>query len=412
MMKKIRPFSLLFAFLFLLLMTAGCTSANTAPSSTPTNTAPSVTPASTAPSGTPDADSSEPIKIGNLQDLTGATAQHGIGARVAIEMMVDEINASGGLLGRQIKLITYDCKGDVAESVNAYKRLVEQDKVVAINHTAVSNVALAIGPVAESYKIPTVGPFIDPKGTMPTEGKLMHYMFMSQSGAKVQGKFMADYAMDKYGYKHFGVLYDNTNALCVSLMTPFVDEVKAKGGTTDIESFQASDSSYLTQLNKLKGKNPDAYYFPVYTNQANVVVKQAREVGIDKKIFGSLVFYPGVMLAGDAAEKDVEWPYTVDFTQPGYDDFAAKFTQKTGFEPSAQAMMSADGFKFIVEAIKKANSTDPEAIKNALEGLTITGWQGTFTMDPATHRPEPGISIGVVNIVDGKLNLLEMRKSE
>ncbi len=98
------------------------------------------------------------------------------GAEVAIE----KLNAKGGINGKKIKLITLDTKGDPKEAINAYNRLVDQEKAIAVLGPPISNIGLALAPIANSKKVPIVGSFIDPRVTVAPDGKPQTAMFLMQ----------------------------------------------------------------------------------------------------------------------------------------------------------------------------------------------------------------------------------------
>jgi branched-chain amino acid transport system substrate-binding protein len=150
---------------------------NTAVVNTPVN----VVPTNTVPANTPvPAASTEDILIGNVQDLSGPNKAFGLGMTNAATTMVEKVNAAGGVNGRKIKLISYDTKGDVNESINAYRRLVEQDKVVSVLGPPIANIGIALAPVTEEMKVPMVGLFMDDRSTIQTNGSPWNYMFLAR----------------------------------------------------------------------------------------------------------------------------------------------------------------------------------------------------------------------------------------
>jgi branched-chain amino acid transport system substrate-binding protein len=135
------------------------------------------------------------ILVGNLQDESGPMKALSIACTYAATMQVEKINAAGGINGHLIKLITYDTRSDVNEAINAYHRLVEQDKVVAVFGPPIANIGIALAPVAEELKVPVVGLFMDDKCTIQENGEPWHYMYLVQNSAPVQGKIIAQFAI-------------------------------------------------------------------------------------------------------------------------------------------------------------------------------------------------------------------------
>ena len=121
----------------------------------------------------------EPIKIGYMATLTGDGATWGQHERDGALLAVKDINAKGGLLGRPLELICYDVKGKPEEGVNAVRRLIYDDKVVAIGGTNYSGIQLAIAPIAEKGQVPVIATAAtNPTVTVdPNTGKVRPYMF-------------------------------------------------------------------------------------------------------------------------------------------------------------------------------------------------------------------------------------------
>lgn len=351
------------------------------------------------------------LVIGMLQDLTGTTGQQGTGAQKGVETAVEEINAAGGINGTTIRLVEYDIKGDVTESINAYKRLVEQDKVDIVIAPHISNIGIALAPLSDQYKVPIIGAYIDDRTVLKDDGSAYRYMFISQPSATQQAQVIASYALEELGAESFAVLYNSANAYCVSLQEPFVKYVEANGGTVVAnESFQDSDKDYRTQLSKIKGTNPDVVYMPNYPAQVSLCVQQAREVGLEVPLLGANGYIPNIYLAGEAAEESTYIPYNIDYANEAIQAFDKEFQEKWGFETNAQTFIAMDALYTIVAAYEKAGSTDSEALTDALPGISVEGWMGDFSISEKTHMPV-GMSMAILNVVDGKANTVTIVKT-
>ena len=147
------------------------------------------------------ADSGE-IVIGNLQDLSGPTSVNGNMVARGAELAVERINAAGGVNGKKIRLVTLDTKGDVQEAIKAYNRLVDQEKAVAVVGPPVSNIGLALAPIANQKKVPILGSFIDPRVTVDEKtGKAQPAMFLMQPSSIQYGEILAGYSLEKMNVK-------------------------------------------------------------------------------------------------------------------------------------------------------------------------------------------------------------------
>ncbi|NLL61009.1 MAG: ABC transporter substrate-binding protein, partial [Tissierellia bacterium] len=151
----------------------------------------------------------ETIKIGWIGSLTGDQAVWGTCESNTIKMLIEEVNANGGILGKKVEGIYYDTKGDAAEAVNATKRLASQDKVVAIIGPNASGQAIAISSVLEEYKVPDIATVAtNPKVTVNDDGSVKEFNFRVCFIDPYQGAVAAGYAYDRLGFTRAAVLYD------------------------------------------------------------------------------------------------------------------------------------------------------------------------------------------------------------
>lgn len=348
-------------------------------------------------------DTSEQIFIGNMQDMSGPTSVWGAAVTSGIEMAIEEVNAEGGIDGKELKLITYDTKLDVQEAINAYNRLATSDKVSAIVGPPISNIGIAVAPVSEDKKVPLVGSFLDERATTKEDGTPYKYMFLMQPSAGQQAQIMAGYGLEKQGLKKFAVLFNQANAYSVSLSKPFIDYVNNNGGEVVIEeTYNASDKDFKTQLAKIKNENPDAIYAPNYVQELTLIVKQARALGIDVPILGGLDAAPPFAdLAGDAANK-VLFPNNFAPDEPQLQEVYNAYKDKHGEEPLNKVFIGYDSMLLIAQALKESGSADPQAVAEALANIKeLEGTTGTISISPDTHRPY-GLSMVMFQIEDGK----------
>ena len=348
-------------------------------------------------------DTSEQILIGNMQDMSGPTSVWGAAVTSGIEMAIEEVNAEGGINGKELKLITYDTKLDVQEAINAYNRLATSDKVSAIVGPPISNIGIAVAPVSEDKKVPLVGSFLDERATTKEDGTPYKYMFLMQPSAGQQAQIMAGYGLEKQGLKKFAVLFNQANAYSVSLSKPFIDYVNNNGGEVVIEeTYNASDKDFKTQLAKIKNENPDAIYAPNYVQELTLIVKQARALGIDVPILGGLDAAPPFAdLAGDAANK-VLFPNNFAPDEPQLQEVYNAYKDKHGEEPLNKVFIGYDSMLLIAQALKESGSADPQAVAEALANIKeLEGTTGTISISPDTHRPY-GLSMVMFQIEDGK----------
>ncbi|MCL1818987.1 MAG: ABC transporter substrate-binding protein, partial [Spirochaetaceae bacterium] len=226
-----------------------------------------------------------PIKIGMYADLTAGSAQWGTDCKKGGELKVKEINAKGGILGRPVELIVYDCQQSPTEGVRAYTRLAQIDKVVAVNGSLQSNVGLAVQPVADQMRVPVVTRALDERVTTPgfnpddPDKKIppSKYMFLTQPSAFQHAGIIASYAVHELKMNTFAMLYTPGNAYALYLAKGFEYYVKKNGKQMAGNfEFQAGDQDFRPQLTRIRELNPDGLFITNYiTDNANAV-KQSR----------------------------------------------------------------------------------------------------------------------------------------
>jgi branched-chain amino acid transport system substrate-binding protein len=348
----------------------------------------------------------EVLKIGSIQDMSGTTSVFGNAITRGAELAIEKINAQGGVNGKKLKLITLDTKGDPKEAINAYNRLVDQEKVVAVLGPPISNIGLALAPIANTKKVPVVGSFIDPRVTVGADGKPQPAMFLMQPSSVQYAEIMAGYAVEKLGLKKVGIFYNQSNAYSVSLIKPFKDYAESLGAKVVVEEkYTKDDKDYKTQLAKIKEAGADVLYAPNYTQELIILFKQRKQAGVNVPIVDGL---------------DLAAPFAQNLNDPEAADnafFANNFSEKepqlvevrnaykakyNNEEPINKAYLGYDKILIIVDAIKKMNSTKPEDIIKGLEQVkNLQGTTGVITLSPKTHQPV-GLSMVISKIEKGK----------
>lgn len=349
------------------------------------------------------------IRVGIIEDLSGPTSAWGEGLQNGAIYAIEKINKEGGLLGKQIKYISYDFKGNVPESLNAYNRLVDQDKVIAVIGTPNSAMHIALAPLADEKKVPVIGDPMDERATTPEPGKVNKYTFLGEPSAGDQARAIASYALHEMGLKKYAILYDQGNPYSVSLATPFAEYITKNGGQIVAnEPFQSGTNDFRAQLTKIKQVNPEALHITAYLKENSLIVNQARELGMTMPIVGNnSCFYPFAETAGKAAE-GVVFPNNISLDDPRYQDYIKGYKQRFGKDPVVHAWMGYDNVMILANAIKKAGKLDPVAIRDAIENQTVDvqGITDKITLDPKTHRPV-NLPLAILQVKDGKYATLK-----
>lgn len=360
----------------------------------------------------PQPEEAGPIKIGMYADLSAATAQWGTDSEKGARLRIKEVNEKGGIMGRKVELILYDCKLSPTEAIKAYTRLAQQDKVAAVYGSLISNTGLAVSPVAEQLKVPVVSRAMDERVTTPkfdpedpeNPGPVNPYFFLLQPSAFQQAAIIASYAIDELGLNTFAMLYSPANAYALYLAKGFEHYVKKRGKTMlgGLE-FQAGDKDYKAQLTKIKQLKPDGLFICNYITQNANAVKQARELGLETTFLGNNSWYkPMDDVAGTAADGGY-FPHNIAEDDPSLQWYFKKYEAEYGQEPRLHSFSGWDDVGFILQAIEKAKSTDPEKVKDAMEATRkFEGTIGTINIDPKTHRPV-GLKMSILYFEGAKI---------
>ena len=333
---------------------------------------------------------SDTIKIGWIGSLTGDQAVWGTCESNTVKMLIEEVNANGGLLGKQVEGIYYDTKGDAAEAVNATKRLASQDKVVAIIGPNASGQAIAISSVLEEYKVPdisTVG--TNPKVTVADDGSVKEFNFRVCFIDPYQGGVAAGYAYDRLGLRNAAVLYDVASDYSQGFTEFFEKTFTEKGGKIVAkEGFKEGDVEFKPQLSKIKDANPDMILMPYYYKEVALSANQARELGIDAVLMGG-DGWPSEQLMTMAADA-IEGSYIVnhlDFNDPEVKPLQDKYNAKYNLPMELNGYMAHDAFLLLQAAIEDAGVADPVKITESLTKVSVEGVTGTIKLSPEDHNP-------------------------
>jgi branched-chain amino acid transport system substrate-binding protein len=344
------------------------------------------------------------IKIGINYELSGDVATYGVSSVEGIELAIEQINAAGGINGKKIKPIKYDCKSDPAEATTLATKLMTQDKVLAVLGPATSGPFLAEIPVANENKVPVMsGSTTADKVTVDEKG-VKEYAFRICFIDSFQGTSMARYALEKLGAKKAVIIMDSSSDYGKGLAANFVKTFEDGGGTIVAqEAYVTNDTDFNAILTKIKGQDFDVIFIPGYYNEAGLIIKQARAQGIDATILGADGFDSPVLLelAGAEALNNVYFSnhYSSLDKDPKVVKFISDFKAKYNKEPDAFNALGYDLVFFAADAISRAEELTGESVKDALEATTnFSGVTGTFSVDE-NHNPVK--SVVVIGLKDG-----------
>lgn len=323
------------------------------------------------------------IKIGGLAPLTGSVAQYGNAVNNAVQLAVDDINAKGGVLGKQIEYKCEDEKGDVNEAITAYSTLVDNDKIVALVGDVTSKPCEAVAQKAATDNLP----MITASGTAEDITKAGSNVFRACFIDPYQGQLMASYAAKKLGAKTAAILYDTGDTYSTGIAEAFEQAAKDNGiQVTNKEGYTTGSSDFKAQLTNIKASNPDVIMIPVYYSDVALIAAQAKSIGITSKLLGA-DGWDGVLEKIDSSNVGVLSnaffcsQYSAQSTDPDLQAFLKKYKETYNTDANMFSVLGYDAMQILAAAIEKAGSTDSNAIINALKQTDYKGLTGTTTFD-------------------------------
>ncbi len=335
------------------------------------------------------------IKIGGVGPVTGEAATFGVSTKMGCQMAVDEWNAAGGLLGKQIKLIYADDKGEPAEGATVWNKLIQQDKVVAIVGTVMSKVSLAGAPISQAAGIP----MISPTSTNTKVTEVGDYIFRACFIDPFQGTVGAKFAWDDLGARKAAAIFDVGNDYTKGLSEAFRDKFLALGGEmVAFEAHPTGATDFKAQLTKIVQAMPDVVYVSDYYNDVALIAKQIRELGYTGPLVGGDGWdSPELTAIGGAAVENGFFTnhYSKDDTRPVVKEFVAKFKAKFGSEPDALATLAYDAMYLMLTGIKQAGSTEGAKIKDALAGISLDVVSGRVQFDASRNPVKSAVIIEI-----------------
>lgn len=342
---------------------------------------------------------SDTIKIGANLELTGGVASYGQSVVEGMELAITELNKEG-IDGKKFKLIKYDNKSDAAEATGGATKLTSQDKVSVMVGAATSTNTLAQVQIANDRKIPLITPTGTNADITSKDGKVNDYVFRTCFIDPFQGTVAANFAKDNLKAKTAAIYTDSSSDYSKGLAAAFKEAFTEGGGTiVKEESFVQKDTDFQATLTNIKSAKPDFVFVPAFYEEVGLILKQARESGINVPFMGGDGWDSPKLIEIAGAEALENTFITNHYSAEDPDEkiqgfvsaFKAKYKDKS---PDAFAALGYDTAYFIADAIKRAGGdATPEKIKDALEstdGLALVS--GKMKLDE-NHNPIKSASI-------------------
>ncbi|NUW34535.1 branched-chain amino acid ABC transporter substrate-binding protein [Nonomuraea sp. SMC257] len=330
-----------------------------------------------------------PIRLGMLVPQSGSEAAIGPYMTNAAQLAIDEINAKGGVLGRQLQLTAADDACDAQTAVAAANKVVTEGVEVSIGGYC-SGATLPTLPVFGKANIPMIIPAANSQELV--DQKLKHVFLINGTGtqqAEAAGKWIA-----KQGATRVALMHDNTSySKDIAVRTQPMLGDKA----VITEAVTPKESDYSANIHNVLQKKPDFVYWTGYFQEGGLIIRQLRQAGFK----GSIMVGDGSVSAklGEIAGPEVDGVFAtmtpIPDTLPDAKGWIDSYTKKFGSAPGPYSNQAYDAVRLAAEAISKAGSTDSAKVISALEG--INGF--TMFSGPLKFTPEHTLSAGGFQIL-------------
>lgn len=367
-------------------------------------------------SGTPPAEEKEPYVIGIAFAETGGASSLGEPERLTADMIAKQINDAGGINGRELKFVAYDTQSDETQAVLAIKKLIEQDKVLAVVGGTTSGESMGMLNVAEENETP----FVSVAAAITIVEPVKKWVFKTaQTDRLALGTIIEGYIKPN-GFKN--IAWASVNYAYGDSGRVEFEKLAPENGLTGVadERFGRDDTDMTTQLTKIKGTNPDALLVWSIPPSASIITKNYGDLdlsgrfpmiqshGIGNMTYieqsgtasNGVVFPAGKLLVADILPDSDPQKQTLVQYKADYEAFANKPASTFGGH-------GWDGIMMVVEALKNGAETREE-IRDYLEGLTnFVGISGVFNMSADDHMGLDPSAMAMIEIKDGKWTLYQ-----
>ncbi len=329
------------------------------------------------------------LKVAILAPLSGDVATFGQSTRDGALLAIEEWNAKGGVLGRQIEAVVEDSQCEAEPAASAANKVINQDQVKFIIGEVCSKASIPVSEIATANKVVQISPTsTNPKVTVDEAGNAKPTVFRACFIDPFQGTVGAKFALEELGAKTAAVLLDQGNDYVRGLAEFFRDAFEAGGGKVVVwETYTAGDTDFTAILTKVKDANPDVLYLPDYYSTVNVIAAQANQMGIKAvKLGGDGWDSPQLDKAATAGGFFTNH-YAPEDPRPVVQEFVKKYQAKYGSVPDALAALAYDAANILFMAIQQAGTDDPLKVAQAMEKGTFSVVSGDITFD-AQHNPK------------------------
>ncbi|HRJ70889.1 MAG TPA: ABC transporter substrate-binding protein [Terrimicrobiaceae bacterium] len=353
---------------------------------------------------TPPPEDPQATRIGFFAPMSGAQASFGTDALNGAKLAVEELNAGGGVLGHPVKLMVKDTQSRTDETEAVVAELTDSDKAAVLIGEIATDRSLVAAPLAQARGVPMITPASTSEKVTAVGDGIFRVCYTDAFQAGVMAKFARSIDVQKAA-----ILSDASTPYSAGLAESFRKEFSALGGTIVAEeSYRTGDKDFAAQLQAIKAQSPEIIFLPSYYAEAALIIQEARKQGIDAPFLGTDGWdSPEFLKVGGGAVDNSYFcsHFASETTSEAVKRFVGAYAAKFGNAPPPLAALTYDAVMLAADALKRAGSTDPAGLRQALAATAdFPGVTGGITFDADRNPRKPGI---VIRVDEGKFTYLE-----
>lgn len=346
------------------------------------------------------------IKIGEFASLTGKEATFGQSSHEGTLLAIEEANTAGGVLGKKLVLLTEDTQSKAGEPATVVNKLISRDGVVGILGEVASSRSLEAAPICQQNKIPMVSP----SSTNPKVTEVGDYIFRVCFIDPFQGTVMANFATRSLKATKVAVFTDVKSDYSKGLAKFFKEQFVKNGGQIVAElDFNGGDKDFKAQLTAIKAANPEGVFVPGYYTDAALIAIQAKQLGLNVPLFGGDGWESEKLteIGKDAIEGHY---FSTHYSPEVGSEMSRQFVENyrkrwNGKNPDALAACGYDSALVLIDAIKRAGTTEGPKVRDALAATKdFKAVTGTISINEQRDATKAAV---ILQIKDGKFKYLE-----
>jgi branched-chain amino acid transport system substrate-binding protein len=341
------------------------------------------------------------IVVGAYLSMTGGEAEFGVSTRNGIQIAIDELNARGGLLGQQVRLVVEDDRGDSTEAASAVTRLIDREGAAVILGEVASSLSLSGGRVAQRRRVPMVSPSSTNENVTRVGDYIFRVCFIDPFQGAVMARFARGLQSGGAPTQRVAIFRDEASAYSTGLAQSFRRTFAQLGGEIcDEQSYHKGDTHFSAQLSGMLAKQPQAIFVPGYYTEVALIAREARGAGYTGPFLGGDGWDAPALFRNDE-NKLVGSYFSEGFapdhpTTPVGQSFVNAYRQRYQSDANGLAALGYDAMLVAADAIRRAASTDGAAIRAQLAATrNVEGATGRISIDAERNAVKGAVILEV-----------------